>query len=646
MSLLRPALASLFMTSMLLAQGVRIDVYADRLGPRVSRYLTGACIEDVNHEIYGGLYSQMVFGESFQEPVPQKPGDAPTISGMWRKATRGDVKGSYSIVTDRPFIGKQSQRMSFESGAGEWGVENQGLNRWGMNFVAGKPYEGYIWVRLEKTLEVFVALENRDGTRVYAERGVAPIGLGWQRLDFALTPNASDANGRFVLKLKQSGAVVLGHAFLQPGQWGRFEDLPVRRDVAEGMIEQGITVLRYGGSMVNNAGYRWKNMIGPRDRRPPYAGTWYKYSTNGWGILDFMDFCEAAGFEYIPAFNMDETPQDMADFVEYAKGSRETEWGRKRMASGHRGPYELHYIQLGNEERVDEAYFAKFKALAEVIWAKDPNVVLVVGDFVYSKRIRDPFHFEGAASKITSLAAQQKILHLAKQHNREVWFDLHVNTAQPSPADGSLEGMFSFADALAKIADGARHKVAVFEFNAHNHAQKRALANALAINAIERDGRLPVVTSANGLQPDGQNDNGWDQGLLFLNPSKVWLQAPGYVTQMLSRNYLPQLVRCEVSGGNGKLDANAKRSMDGKKLTLQVVNPGEEAVAARIKLGGFTPRQPQAQVIELTGPMEALNTAQNPSVIVPKQSQWNHRVGAAGSNYTFPANSFTLIRFE
>jgi hypothetical protein len=69
--------------------------------------------------------------------------------------------------------------------------------------------------------------------------------------------------------------------------------------------------------------------------------------------------------------------------------------------------------------------------------------------------------------------------------------------------------------------------VAVFEFNAGNHAQRRALANALVINALERDGRVPVATSANALQPDGQNDNGWDQGLLFLNPARVWLQPPG-----------------------------------------------------------------------------------------------------------------------
>src|SRR5690349_18123370 len=57
--------------------GQEIKVDASKVLGRVSRHLTGACLEDVNHEIYGGLYSQMVFGESFQEPVPP-----PTIMGF------------------------------------------------------------------------------------------------------------------------------------------------------------------------------------------------------------------------------------------------------------------------------------------------------------------------------------------------------------------------------------------------------------------------------------------------------------------------------------------------------------------------------------------------------------------------------------
>src|SRR5262249_52201630 len=44
------------------AQQARITVHADQVLHPVSRYLTGACLEDVNHEVYGGLYSQMIFG--------------------------------------------------------------------------------------------------------------------------------------------------------------------------------------------------------------------------------------------------------------------------------------------------------------------------------------------------------------------------------------------------------------------------------------------------------------------------------------------------------------------------------------------------------------------------------------------------------
>jgi hypothetical protein len=206
--------------------------------------------------------------------------------------------------------------------------------------------------------------------------------------------------------------------------------------------------------------------------------------------------------------------------------------------------------------------------------------------------------------------------------------------------------MFSFCDALERIADGAKHKVVVFEYNAGNHAVKRALANAIATHAIERDGRLPIVTSANGLQPDGQNDNGWDQGLLFLDPAQVWLQPPGYVTQMFSRNYLPQLVPCRVTGTAGSLDAVAARDADGRTLVLQAVNPGAQPVAAQLNLAGFVPAQPGAKVTELSGPMDAVNTAVDTGKIVAKERVWNHALKDGKTSYTFPPHSFTVLRFE
>jgi len=574
------------------------------------------------------------------EPVSNDP---LPVSGLWRPVQTDGAKGTFALDTDRPFVGRQSQHLTFVEGTGRVGVENQGLNRWGMHFEGGKAYEGVLWARAEAPASLFVALETRDGSQL-AEKQLSIKAGDWQRFGFTLTPKSTSI-GRLAVTLKEPGSVVVGYAFLQPADWGRFKGLPVRRDVAEALIDQGVTVLRYGGSMINHAEYRWKKMIGPRDRRPPYGGTWYPYSSNGWGIPDFMSFCEAAGFEYIPAFNLDETPQDIGDFIRYVKGPAESEWGKRRAADGHPEPYKLRYVELGNEERVDDEYFKKFKPLAEAIWKIDPDVVIVVGDFDYREVIRDPFRFRGNSSGITTLAAHQKILQLAKEHGREVWFDVHVWTDGPRPSS-TLAGALSLIDALEKIADGARFKVAVFELNANNHGVRRALANTLAIQAIERDGRIAVVTSANALQPDGQNDNGWDQGLLFLNPAQVWLQPPGYVTHLYSRHYQPRLARCTVTGAGDALDVNAKLSRDGKTLVLQAVNPTDRPVPAEIRLSGYAPRKNEARVTELSGDLAATNSAARPRAVVPKDRQWSHGLQNGGTSYTFPSHSVTVISWE
>src|SRR5947207_14407182 len=66
------------------AQDTTIIVHADRPTHAVSSFLTGVCIEDVNHEIYGGIYSQMIFGESFAEgPAAVAPKGFVAYGGSW-----------------------------------------------------------------------------------------------------------------------------------------------------------------------------------------------------------------------------------------------------------------------------------------------------------------------------------------------------------------------------------------------------------------------------------------------------------------------------------------------------------------------------------------------------------------------------------
>lgn len=636
--------AVLIIPSLARSQEVQIRVGAKQVIGHITPFTTGACIEDVNHEVYGGIYSQMIFGESFQEPAFSKA-PAEQVSGMWRPLSRGSATGAFALESDHPFIGTQSQRLTFEKGQGEVGMENRGLNRWGLYFVDGKPYEGYLWARADRPTELFVTMESGDGSRVYAQRPLHVEPGDWRRIDYSLTPDGTDFSGRLAIKLKSPGSVLLGHAFLQPGDWGRFKSLPVRRDVAEELIAQGLTVLRYGGSMVNAAEYRWKKMIGPRDRRPPYHGTWYPYSSNGWGIIDFMEFCERAGFLAVPAFNMDETPQDMADFIEYVNGPADSPWGKRREADGHPAPFKLKYLELGNEEAVNDTYWKKFKPIAQAIWSRDPSVVPVVGDFAYGQHITDPYHFKGAPH-ISSLAVHKQILDFAKAADKPVWFDVHINNDNPRDPERQIEVVGELGGWLAKISPGAQFKICVFEENANNHAVRRALGLARAINGLERLGDLvPIVCCANCLQCDGQNDNGWNQGLLFLNPHQVWAQPPYYVTQVIARNYLPRCVKAEVRGSEG-LDVTARTSDDGRVLTLQVMNPADRELAAQIRLEGFVPSASVVRVVQLTGGLNDKNTAAEPTKVVPTDRNWAADFRQQESRYTFAPHSFTVLRFQ
>ena len=626
------------------AEDTAINIRAESIVQPNNRFLAGVCLEDVNHEIYGGLYSQMIFGESFQEPPVATSGARVQVSGMWQPVIHGTAIAGFSLDLRCPFTGAQSQRMSFAGGEGDVGLENRGLNHWGMNFIAGKSYEGRVWIRADAPTTLVVALQSRDGAKTYALRPLDVPASNWTRLDFSLTPDISDSQGAFALVLKGRGSVTFGYAFLQPGSWGRFKELPVRKDVAEALMNQGVGIMRYGGSMVNASGYRWKNMIGPRDRRPPYAGHWYPYSSNGWGVIDFLNLCEAANIVAVPDLNIDESPGDLADFVEYVNGPADSEWGKRRAADGHPAPYRLTHLELGNEERIDEIYATKFNMIARAIWSKDPGIILVAGDFSYKRKLIDPDHVDGADSGIQNLRGQRQILDFGRRLNREVWFDVHVWSEGLQPS-ADLLALPSYVNAIDTLASGAQHKVVVFELNANTHGQTRALANAISMNTIRRNNRIPVVISANALQPDGQNDNGWDQGLLFLNPSHVWLQPPGYVIQMQARTNLQQLVRCDV-GKESHLDVTATRSGDGKTLVLQVVNPGDVESAA-ISFSGFTPRKSYAHVTCLTATLSAAaNTVESPEAVSPRESDFDYRLNDRKIVYRFPAQSFTIIRFE
>ena len=78
-----------------------IKVDPGKVVSHISPMIYGACLEDLNHEVYGGLYAQMIFGESFEEGPETGPpagwsvwptlNRRPMFAGLWADAGRGPV---------------------------------------------------------------------------------------------------------------------------------------------------------------------------------------------------------------------------------------------------------------------------------------------------------------------------------------------------------------------------------------------------------------------------------------------------------------------------------------------------------------------------------------------------------------------------
>jgi alpha-L-arabinofuranosidase len=626
-------------TWQILPAGNTVTVNAlDTQAASISANMTGSGMEDVNHEIYGGIYSQMIYGEVFGE----SPVDA-GVSGQWRRTASGSAAGSLSLTTDQPFQGNQSQRITYTGGSGRLGVDNAGLNRWGINITSGMRYEGYAYLRTTGVTPVTVSAQSATGTS-YGSTTLTANSSGWTKYPIAFTATGNDKTGRIAITLDAPGRVDIGYVFLQPGPGGRYKGLPVRKDIADAMVTEHVTVLRFGGSAVLANGYRWKNMIGPREFRPILNGFWSnKFDTNGWGIIDFLNYTEALGVLGVPTFNIDETPADMADFVDYLNAPTTSTWGAKRAADGHPAAYNVHHIELGNEQRVDDGFAAKFNALARAIWAKDPAMTLTVGDFEYHDVIADPDHVTGAYSGLTSLSAYRSILDTAAAMHGHLAIDLHVWNSDPLFVPHLVDVVASFDKWVQRYQPSVDYRINIFELNADQHDVSRALANAVAISLFESKGnRVSVVTSANALQPDGQNNDGWNQGLIFFDTQRSWLQPPGYVNQMIANSYLPTAVQANTS--NPALTVTAKTS--GGQLSLQVINNSGDYQTPTVNLTGFTPTTQTVRVTQIRGNLGDQNNAGNVNQVTPTSTIAAITLNGSSFNYQVPPHSFTILRLQ
>ena len=563
------------------------------------------------------------------------------ISKYWSKLTSGSPQYRYELLRDgQAYIGRQTQVVQFEGGAGEVGLTNHGLYRMGIAYASGKPYGGVLRVKSEKPQTLYLSLRGDDG-QVLAEQGYELRGDGtYERVAFRLTPASGARKGSFGIALKAPGRIDLGFAFLQPGEWGRAGGYPIRKSFVDALKRQGISAFRYNGSMVDVGAdtylYRWKRMIGPVDERRTTLRTGFNlYSTHSFGFIEMLQAAEAVGAEPIIGMSMDETAEDIRDFVEYVNGPASSEWGALRARHGHPEPYGLKYIEVDNERFLTPGYAECVKKFARAAWEADPQMTIMVSLNIG----RDGYKRGTPAYELASSLAGWFIGQ--GKGDRFAW-DPHYSGDRRFADDQAWfenEMGITLQKELAKDHPGFKLNLHPMEENGSRCDWDRGLAHASNWNTLQRYGNcFRMLGTANTFQPH-HLEYMWDQGRIHYTSDTLWFQPSACIDEMMMETWKPNVV--QTSSSDAALDITAKINDEKTEMTLYIANMSDEPREAVLDIEGFKYRT-KAEVQTIGGcDLTEYNTRENPQNVAFRPS--TARIARKNARYTFPRYSYTVI---
>jgi alpha-L-arabinofuranosidase len=371
------------------AQTATLTVQVDKPGIQISSNLFGLFFEEISSAGDGGLYAELVRNRSFEESA-SKP-------EFWTFLTGGSGKGEMAVDMTFP-LNPQNPRalkLTHSGGVGSVGAVNNGF--WGIPLQQGETYHLSFYVRSSVGFNwpITVSLESANGNAVYAYAPVEVGGTSWRQVSVSLRPTVTDPKARLVLRIAQSGSVWVDMVSLFPGNTFNHRTNGLRLDLANLLKEIKPAFLRFPGGCYVEGDYltnafRWKDTLGNPAARPGHRnGVWNYSSTDGLGYHEYLQLCEDLGAEplfvincgmahkdTVPLDQMSSWVQDALDAIEYANGPTNTTWGSQRAANGHAEPFNLKFMEIGNENG-GPAYNERYALFHDAIKAKYSDVQLI-----------------------------------------------------------------------------------------------------------------------------------------------------------------------------------------------------------------------------------------------------------------------------
>jgi alpha-N-arabinofuranosidase len=598
-SLLSVLFAALALPLCLPAQSPSLTIHVNHATATVSPTLYGLMTEEINYSYDGGLYAELVrdraIGTGFGSLV------------HWAMVARGSSQVHVSVdeTTGPSAALPRSLKVNVTEAtpSAPAGVENDGY--WGIAVRPHTVYSGSFYAKTDAPgVPVTVSLVNDRTGAVAATATITGLTDAWKQSTYTLkTADAPvTAGNHLVLTVPHPATVWFNLVSLFPPTY-QSRVHGNRIDIMEKLAALHPQFLRFpGGNYLegNHIAERfdWKKAIGPWLDRPTHQSPWRYRSSDGMGLLEFLEWCEDLKMQPILAVyagysleqeHVDPGPalepyvQDALDEIEYVTGGADTRWGAERVKDGHAAPFPLHYVEIGNEDEFDRAgYDVRFAQFYRAIKQRYPGLQLIATAPVktVSPDVLDE-HFYMAAEE--SFANARHYDNAPRSGPKIFVGEWATREGDPTP---NLEA---------------------------------ALADAAWMTGLERNSDLIIMASYaplfTNVNPDASQ---WSPDLIGYDALSAY-GSPSYWAQVLFASHLgTQVVAAELANAGPRVYTSVTRDGVRHKLILKLVNANSTALPLAIDLERAGKIAPQATLTTLSAKTpNATNSITDPRAIVP-----------------------------
>ncbi|KAF2672834.1 glycoside hydrolase [Microthyrium microscopicum] len=367
---------------------------------KTAPHLYGLMFEDISHSGDGGIYGELLMNRDFAGVNGTRH---PSLDG-W--SAIGSAK--LSLDSSNPLSKALPTVMKIEipqNASGEVGFQNSGW--WGVS-VRPQTYTASFHVKggsNTKGGKIYASLISMGG-ELYARSMVEPqIESVFEELSMKIENTKSAQNGaanRFAITLDAkdfAGQTLYFSLVSLFGETFKGRKNGLRKDIGEAFYDLKPKFLRFpGGNNLEgesiDSRWKWFETVGPLKDRPGRKGNWGYSNTDGLGLLEYLYWCEDmemtpvlavfAGYALqgkdgisVAEKDMGWVLQEALDMLEYVTGPETSKFGSMRAQHGHPAPFELEYIEIGNEDWFSTTYDYRWRIMYNGLKAKYPNITYI-----------------------------------------------------------------------------------------------------------------------------------------------------------------------------------------------------------------------------------------------------------------------------